>query len=700
MIQSLSDRFFGENVSNERRIFNILQAISIVGLTITMLLVYIYIPDRTVFYFSVGNAILGMLTFIEANRINNTRIPAIIMSAFFNFIFLSMVYFGYGRVVCMIPVYFIFGLLYSVLMIDGNWGIIMAIIQTIFYVFLIFYGNSIQVQAGNESKPYLMDYYGVLIAVIASGIFGGLAVRYKIRIQQSEKEKADKLHSQMMKDYLGKDIFLINMSHEIRTPMNAIVGTVNLLLDQNVNDRVRDSVYNILNSCNALLSITNELMDISETDNDTSLVTVRYDFYDMLMEIINMMSVRLMDSPVNLYVDISDTVPRFMYSDSVKIRQLIINILNNAIKYTKSGKIIFRINSEEIDEQNVTMFFEVEDTGIGIKDEHISKLFNVYERVQEGETDVRNTEGTGLGLSICKETLDKLGGEIHVKSEFHVGSTFYFSFPQKAEPGVKLLNTTGNDKYKVLIYEKDEESLCQLQKVFEILKIEYKCPENDDEFESLILAHKYTHIFIAYERYMDCIKFLDNGIRDEKLVLISNISQTVSINRYGSIITRPAHALNIEAAITNQNNNYVHEIINKGGFTCPNATILIVDDNLTNLTVASGLFKKYNASTITALSGKECLNVLEKQKVDIVFLDYMMPEMNGIDTLLKIREMDDAKFKTLPVIALTANVVSGAKEMFLQAGFDYYISKPIEVDRVERALKTFLPRDLIVVNKR
>lgn len=698
MIQSFKNRYLGDNIPNDRRIFNILQIISIFGLIFTILLVYIYIPNRVVFYFSIGNVILAMLTFVEANRVGNIKFPSIIMSSFFNFIFLSMVFIYYGRIVCMIPVYFIFGLLYSVLMIEGNLGFIFASVQTVFYLILVIYGNSVQTMAGNEDKGSFIDYSGVFLAIIISGIFGGLAVKYKIQIQEDEKEKSNYLHAQMMKEYLSKDIFMINISHEIRTPMNAIVGNVNLLLDTNVNDRVRDSAYNILNSCNALLSITNELMDVSQPENQNIFNTVRYDFYDMLMEIINMMSIRLMDSSVEFYCDISKNVPRYMYSDPSKIRHLIVNILNNAVKYTHIGKIILRIDAESIDEENVNLFFEIEDTGIGMNEEEIAELFTIYDNIHKIGSGSLGIKGSGLGLSICKEILDKLNGEIHVKSEYNVGSVFYFSFPQKAETASRLISLNNSFDIRAILYERDNDSLDNLKRIFDELELSYDCPGCDEDFTNMLLSHKYTHLFIAYECYMNCIKFIDNGIHSEKLIIISNMSQTVTINTYGNIISRPANALNICASLSNENNNYVHEIISKGGFSCPDAKILVVDDNLTNLTVASGLLKKYKATVITALSGNECLNILENEKVDLILLDYMMPEMNGIDTLIKIREMEE--YKKLPVIALTANVVNGAKEMFMQAGFDYYIPKPIEVDRVEHAFKTFLPRDLIVINKR
>lgn len=696
MFQSLKDRFLGDGVSNDRKIFNILQIISIVGLIFTILLVYIYIPNRIIFYFSVGSVILGILTLVEANRINRTDLPALFMSAFLNFIFLSMAFIYYDRIVCMVPVYFIFGLLYSILLIDGKLGLIIAFVETLFYVFLILFGLNFQTMAGNEAAPNMYDFSGVLIAVITVGILGGLVVKYRIRIQKDEKKKVDELHSQMTKEYMRKDIFMINMSHEIRTPMNAIMGTVNLLLDQNISDRVRDSSYNILNSCNALLSITNELMDISQSDRDNIVACIKYDLYDLLMEIINMMSIRLMDTSINFYIEISDNVPRYLFSDSSKIRQLIINILNNAVKYTKNGKIVLRVNAKKKDEENAILMFEVEDTGIGIKEEDIPKILSVYDQIKKVGTVSPAVKGTGLGLAICQDILSKLDGELHISSMVNVGSTFYFSFPQKADYSSMLVTLDNADEYAVLLYDSNPESREFTRKIFDVLNVHCYCPDDDDDFNSMVLLHRYTHIFIDYDCYMNCIKFLDNGIKAEKLVIISNMSQSVTINTYGSIITRPANALNVLASLTNENNSYVREIIKKGGFSCPLANILVVDDNMTNLTVASGLLKKYKAKIYTALSGKECINILENHKIDLVFLDYMMPEMNGIDTLLKIREMEE--YKELPVIALTANVVNGAKEMFLQAGFDYYISKPIEVDRIERALKTYLSRNLIEIN--
>ncbi len=697
MIQQIYDRFFGDQVSNDRRVFNSIHVISIIGLIFTTFLVYIYIPGRIVLYSSVGIVLLCMLTLVEANRIDNTKIPVIIMSSVFNYIFLPLAYLSYGRVVCVIPVYFIFGLLYCALLLSDKWGLILTIVQTVFYIALIIYGSSVQASPLLEGQELLRDYTGAYVAVVVSGFVGGLAVRNRIIIQEKERIRADRLHEMIMKDYITKDIFLVNMSHEIRTPMNAIVGTVNLLLEQNVNDRVRDGIYNILNSCNALLSITNELLDTSKTDiQQVTVNTGRYDLKELLLEIINMITVRLMGSEVDLYVEISDKVPRYLYGDASKIRQLFINLLNNAVKYTCTGRIDLKISTKVKSNEEVLLCVDVKDTGIGIKEENLPKLFRAYERVQEGEKAQRGVEGTGLGLAICQEILNKLGGEIRVKSEYHVGSTFSFFVPQKADMETMLVEEIKAGEMRILLYEKDEEAQEYLQQILEQLKVPYYCPEDTKDFEENLLSRQYSHLFLAYERYMENIKFLDTMIRNEKLVMITDISHSAPLYKYGCVINRPAHVLNARSALTNESNNYVHEIIRKGGFTCPDATILVVDDNLTNLTVAQGLLKKYEATILTALSGMECLNILENSHVDMIFLDYMMPEMNGIDTLIKIREMDDPQNSMVPVVALTANVVNGAKEMFMEAGFDDYISKPVQIDRLERTLKTFLPREMII----
>ncbi|HOO28486.1 MAG TPA: ATP-binding protein, partial [Lachnospiraceae bacterium] len=614
-----------------------------------------------VFYISVGILFFSITTFIEANRTGRFISCSVVMSLVLNFLFLPMLFIYYGNTLCCIPVFFMIGLLYTILLLEGKSALIMTGTQALFYFLLLIFGTKIPYDSSAAEKYGLLEYADVFVAIVFAGICGGLAVRYHLILYQKEQEKSEQYHMEAMDAYIAKDIFLINMSHEIRTPMNAIVGTVDLLLDQDINERVRDSVYNILNSCNALLSITNELMDLSKSESrEVAVYVARYDIGELLMEIINMISVRLMYSEVELFVEIDEKIPRYLYGDSSRLRQVFINILNNAVKYTKRGKIMLRVGYKKLTVNRISLFAEVEDTGAGIKAENIPKLFKVYQRVEEEDSEKRNVEGTGLGLSICREILDKMDGEIYVRSEYHVGSTFYFNIPQQVDAGELLADVESAELLHVLVFEKDTDARENIGKILDRLNIRADYPGNRKEFETCMMDHDYTHLFVSYDKYIENVRFLDRNLMREKLVIISEINQMLSVNKFGCILMRPVHVMNVAAVFRNENNSFVREIIKKGGFICPAATILVVDDNLTNLNVAGGLLKKYEANVITALSGRECLNILENQDVDMIFLDYMMPEMNGIDTLDNIRRMSRPRMKTLPVIALTANVVNGA----------------------------------------
>jgi len=696
MVEMFRNLFFGKDVLPEHKIYNTVQLVTLVGAITATFLVWIFIPDERAVYYSVGMVILSLLTLLEPLRTGNYVYPAVIMSMVFNFVFLTLLFVHFNKMICCIPAYFIMGLLYTILMVPGKLGVFLMLSQAIFYVCcILFLGRNMVVPFKNGGES-LFDYIGVIIAVIISSLTSGLAIHFKVKLHRNENKKLEDYHLEVMDAYNSKDIFLINMSHEIRTPMNAIVGTVNILLDQDVNEKVRDCVYNILNSCNALLSITNELMDLSKSDSDEMVIfNTRYDLGELLLEIINMMSVRMMEGDVELIVDIASDMPKYLYGDCSKIRQLFINILNNAVKYTREGHIILRVYKRDVKENEIMLCVDVEDTGIGIKEESKLKLFNVYQRVEENEKINRNIEGTGLGLSICKEIIDRLEGNISVESVYHQGSTFSFEVPQIIDSKEILINCEFDKNISILIFEKNDECYENFKSIMSNFDIEADYVFDSIQLENMINMKQYDYIFMDRDHYIQNIKFIDVNIKEEKLIIISRINQTVSLNKYGSILTRPVHALNIATVLHNETNGYVRDVIKQGGFVCRDANILVVDDNLTNLNVARGLLKKYEANVITALSGKECLNILANQEIDMIFLDYMMPEMNGIDTLNNIRAMENEKFRVLPVIALTANVVNGAREMFLEAGFNDYISKPIAVDRMEKALKTFIPRNKI-----
>ncbi|MDO4965927.1 MAG: ATP-binding protein [Lachnospiraceae bacterium] len=695
MIDKISKFINNNTYSVATRNLAVIHAIFIAGLSFMTGIIYYCIEDPFYTYLTVILIFLFFVSAFDALRSGRVRHVAMIMSIVFNLVYLPLCFVGFGRLICVVPFYFILGLLYTGMLVDGKRGMLLSFIQIVVMAGVIaIYGNGMHLtEPGSES---LIEMIAIIFALVISGVLSALAVKYRAERYSIENETLENMHLKVIDAYNQKDIFLANTSHEIRTPLNAIVGTVNLLLDEDLDSRIRENVYSILNSCNALLSITDELMDLSNTENQSiEISSRRYDLSELLSVIINMMAVRLMETDINLYVEIDKDIPRYLFGDSTKIRQLFINILNNAVKYTKQGHITLRVKGKLKDKGHVTIMTEVEDTGIGIKAENLPKLFDIYNRDDDEEK--RTIEGNGIGINLCRDILDKMGGSISVKSEYHVGTTFFFSFTQQIDSFEKLVTIKNPEDYKVLIFERNEELSKNIHAILKDLEIRSDIALNRMEFETYILSGRYNYIFISAEKYTENSRFIERKIKDERVVVLTDMSQSITFANNGYILTRPIYATNIAMALQNESNEFAREVIKKGGFICPDTKIMVVDDNLTNLEVASGILQKYEATIYTALSGAECLNMLKTTDVDIIFLDYMMPEMNGIDTLYFIRDMDNDKLKEIPVVALTANVVNGAREMFMDAGFDEYIAKPININKIEQILKKLLPREQIIL---
>ncbi len=697
MINLLRSVYSKEN-NEEMYVFNVIHTICVVGMIFICLIVRYFFDDPKALYLSFGTCVMFLLTMAEANRTKKIKRSIMVMSVCFNFLYMPLMFFLFNRNICVIPVYFLFGLMYSVILLDAKTAMVLGTIETLNYLFILICGNRHMTTGLEDATPkdINISFLGAILATVCVGICAGATVRFRFMFYQKAQEKAEKMKAQALDAYVAKDMFLINMSHEIRTPMNAIVGTVDLLLNQEVSEHVSDSVYNILNSCNALLSITDELMDLSRSENgEIELFVSTYDLSDLLMEVINMMTVRLTESNLAFFVEINRNIPRFLYGDSSKMRQLFVNLLNNAVKFTPSGKIILRVDYALLKNDSIELIVDVEDTGVGIRKEDINELFIRNER-EDTSADNTNIEGSGLGLSICAQIIKEMNGEISVQSEYQRGSVFSFKVPQRFTSMDTVSYIPDTYAYNILVFEKDSENARHVCKILDSFGISFDQAKTKQDMERLLNVNRYSHVFISNERYEECENILNNRLIEENIVAFLDIDDNVQISKANTILTRPIHTLNIAALLKNETNTYVREVMRKGGFTCPRANILVVDDNYTNLNVARAILEKYGANVTTALSGKDCLRILKDQDMDMIFLDYMMPEMNGIDTLENIRKMPGSKYASMPVIALTANVVSGAREMFLEAGFDDFMAKPISIDKMEKVLRKYLRRELLV----
>lgn len=569
-------------------------------------------------------------------------------------------------------------------------------LQFIILVFMVImeYSNPDLVIKIHSEIHYFID---VVACVTVSAVVIGTVVKFQSGIYLQERQKAKEAVLMTKEANKAKSLFLANMSHEIRTPLNAILGMIELILRADTSNEVREKAYNIQNASVSLLSIINDVLDFSKIESGKMVITLeRYYISSVLTDIIHMISVRLLEKDVELFVHIDPKIPSELMGDQVRVRQILINLLNNAVKFTNSGSITLTIGCR-FRQDNVFLFINVTDTGIGIKEENLDRLFLSFERV--GEFEHRNIEGSGLGLAICKQLLELMDGSISVQSEFGKGSTFSVLLPQKVVDKEPVVQIKDIKKRKILVLEKTRQHADVLNRLFLLLGITTLVAKNLEELKYALENEEYSDIFISKGVYLREERYLRKHRKGSNLFILIDYNEPLLNYGNAIVLRRPLCCMTIAAALNGENN-----ILNDNRlrqykrFTAIGAEVMVIDDNLINLEVIKGLLHYYKINVTAVSSGKEALQLLQHPKYDLIFLDYMMPELDGIETLRLLRSKNEGYYKEVPVIALTANVVSGAKEMFLNAGFQDYIAKPIEVPKLELVLLNYLPTSVLQVS--
>ncbi|WP_294428313.1 ATP-binding protein [uncultured Treponema sp.] len=409
--------------------------------------------------------------------------------------------------------------------------------------------------------------------------------------EQLQKER-DKLQIEAEKNFAAsqaKSTFLANMSHEIRTPINAVLGMDEMILRECKDTGILEYASNIKTAGTNLLSIVNDILDFSKIEaGKMEILPESYETSTVVGDLLNMISERAEKKGLKLILKADSNLPKTLFGDSIRIKQCILNLLTNAVKYTKEGSVTFTIDYEKLDEKRILLKVSVEDTGSGIKPEDMEKLFTPFERIEEGRN--RTIEGTGLGMSIVMRTLSMMDSKLEVQSEYGKGSVFSFKL---------------------------EQIVVDWEKVGDIRE-SYK---------------NSTSRFVAYS---------------EK-------------------------------------------------FHAPKAKLLFVDDTEMNLEVIKGLLKNTKITIHTALSGKEALEMVQKESYDILFIDHRMPEMDGIETFHAMQKMESNLSAGKPCIVLTANALSGVKKMYLDEGFTDYLSKPVNPEKLEDMIRLYLPPEYIEI---
>ena len=504
----------------------------------------------------------------------------------------------------------------------------------------------------------------------------------------------------------SKNDFLVNVSHEIRTPINAVCGMSEAILQEDLPMDVRRDVIDIQTAGRNLLSTVSNILDFSELETGKmDLAEESYNITSTITDIINMATTMDNGKHLDLIVDCDADLPSNLLGDEQKFRRIVMNLLSNAIKFTKEGGVILRISSRK-EEYGINLHVSVKDSGIGISRADMEKIFTSFSQVNSKRN--REEGGVGLGLAITQALVRSMGGFITVNSTPGTGSEFQFTIPQKVLDETPIVSIKDKKHLFAAYYvnmEKYEYTLVRegyencIHHMVSQFGIPFRICRNLDELKRRIEREDYSHIFIGWEEYREDRPFFEELATKRTVVLILDYDQEILVQGNMLRIYKPFTILSIAAVFNGQKLLIGEEqhISLHNKFIAPQAKVLVVDDNAMNLKVMARLLLPYRLKVSMASSGQEALEKLNTPDFDCVFLDHMMPEMDGVETLHKIRQKPGLYYQSLPVIAFTANAIGGAREMFMAEGFNDFIAKPIELSVLERILRRYIPSQMQIV---
>ena len=569
----------------QERLFRLITTIGIVGMMFGCITGCINGESLTNQLAILGAVLVFGIIAVITLRTHRVQLGAVIISSAVLFVVLPLNFLTAGGIYGGGPIWFVLGYVLVALTVEGKRKYFLLAGGYVIFLgcYFVAYFYPERVVQHNLKMAYVDS---LMTMTIVSFVVCGMLLFQK-GVYRFENETAKKQKKEIEDLNQAQNRFFSSMSHEIRTPINTIIGLNEMILREDVSDEVVEDARNIQNASKMLLTLINDILDMSKIESGKmDIVPTVYDVGASLSDIVNMIWVRAKEKGLAFHIDVAENIPAQLYGDEVRIKQILINLLNNAVKYTSEGSVTLSIQCRKEEGDTVYVAYSVSDTGMGIKKESIPHLFDAFQRVDQEKN--RFIEGTGLGLSIVKQLIELMGGEVTVDSVYSKGSTFIVTLPQKA---------AGEQQLGELDFEK-------------------------------------KRVMGSREHY-------------------------------------------------------------RASFEAPKAHVLIVDDNKTNLLVAEKLLQGTKVNVDKAGSGAECLKLTLQRRYDAIFMDHLMPEMNGIQCLHAIRDQVGGLNLETPVVVLTANAGGENQALYRKEGFDGYLLKPVSGIQLESELLKHLPREMV-----
>ena len=492
--------------------------------------------------------------------------------------------------------------------------------------------------------------------------------------------------------------FLANVSHELRTPVNAIIGLTSLCIDKSRHREVEGDLIAVRDSGRKVAEQISDILDYSEIDRKKAVCNNEdYMLSSVLHDIVTDVKT-YKPKKVELIIDVDPAIPAVMNSDVAKIKKILRALITNGLKYTQKGGVYVRITAEN-HEYGVNLCIEVTDTGKGMTDYELEKVYDSFYQADSSRT--RQGGGLGLGLAIASGFVALLGGFMTISSKPDVGTTVNVSIPQKVVDPVSCMSVAAPDKLCLgafLHFEKYEHPAVRdyynsmVLNIVKGLGVQMHRVNNAENLKLLRDSVHLTHLFIAEEEYNDNVDLIEGLAKEMVVAVVANEGIILPKNTRVKILEKPFYCFPV-VSILNSSIGSKEERVKK--LRCEGVRALVVDDESMNLVVAKSIFGRYGMKVFTVTSGQESIDICRDKVFDIIFMDHMMSGMDGVEAMKRIRTDVSGLNGSIPIVALTANAMSSAKQMFLSEGFDGFVSKPIEIEELERVLKQVLPKSAL-----